>query len=58
MNANDFPTRQSLQQVYIVVVYREVHFFFSGAEKTPICEYGQIGIGVVMAGRGMLLDEN
>lgn len=58
INANDFLTRQSLWQVYIVVVYREVNFFFSGAQQTPICEYGHSSMDVVMAGCGMLLDEN
>lgn len=58
MNANDFPTRQFLRQVDIVVFYREVNFFLSGAQQTPICEYGHSSMDVVMAGCGMLLDEN
>lgn len=58
MNANDFLTRQSRWQVYIVVVNREVNFFLSGAQQTPIGEYGHSSMDVVMAGCGMLLDEN
>lgn len=58
MNANAFLTRQSLWQVYIVVVYREVNFFLIGAQQTPIGEYGHGSMGVVMAGCRMLLDEN
>lgn len=58
MNANDFLTRQSCWKVYIVVVYREVNFFLSGAQQTPICEYGHSSMDVVEAGCRMLLDEN
>lgn len=58
VNANDFLTRQSLWQVYIVVVYREVNFFLGGAQQTLICENGHSSVDVVMAGCGMLLDEH
>lgn len=58
MNANDFLTRQFCWQVYVVVVYREVNFVLSGAQQTPICEYGHSSMDVVVAGCGVLLDEN
>lgn len=51
-------TRQFLLQVYVVILFREVHPFISRAQQTPAGEDGYSSVRVLLAGGAMQLDED
>ena len=51
-------TRQYLWQVDVAVLLREVHFVLPWAQQTPAGEDRNCNVQVVVAGGGVLLDEN
>lgn len=52
------PTRQTLWQVDVAVFCGEVHPVTGWAQQTPAGKYGYSSVGVLLAGGGVLLDEN
>lgn len=51
-------TRQLLCQINVAVLSREMHPFIGRAQQTPAGEDGYYHVRVLLAGGGMLLDEN
>lgn len=52
------PTRQTLLQVHVVVVGGEMHLLAGWAHQTLAGEHGHTNLSIVLAGGGVLLDED
>lgn len=52
------PTRQRLLQVHVAILGGEMHLLAGWAHQTLAGEYGHTDLGILLAGGGVLLDED